>query len=747
MSSSGSGDGCCESLLKNEINNNEQKLNVRTRSMGCNGSSPGPSKSSNVLVVKPQSAPSGVSFKRLPRITTTPPIQNQRKWTFPCYPRRVVKGTSIQTEIEIPEYQNGTQWYADGREPMLPNPDLIDKSLNISPDCQSAKLENSSKGEHHVSVFSDKRSEAWSSIRNPNLPMVSLGEKNRKQKYSESERKSLKTLKCAQGSTSVLYTETSLTVSEMTSNGTEPESEHSKFRYDSRSNDRHRRSPSSPKKRKPKTKNKKQTTCNLIPLCEKNAKQNLDDNISKRISCLSEEGLGLTDTAHQTKSNAEKPLNDMNDSVFSHCKRDKLADERKSSSVSRESGFVVEDSEGASVDDKLTTASNQNTSDQNMITCVSNPLTNYPDIDENNSLSWSCVESTEDSDTDVSVLDTTSSCSCVSCCSCCSSYEEGENSGGDCLQCLQENSTRALTPDVLVLSHQIKTTEVCLEASHSTNNTDKNESTRILDTSTQEEMAPIEEIRNNSGGFLVPHFNLQSDIMHSAKDIKERSTNVFPDVSALYDQLTQEEFLSTLSIHEAAKTGDLYAVKLLLKTDRKRMDIPTESEINQFDCHSFYLLIRTVDERAWTPIHLAAAHGHCDIVKYLAENGAHLAALDPSGYTAIHIAAMNGHVGCIEVLLVMGCEVDNVTSEGFTPLHLAVLNANIECCQVLLSWGANINRKDGLGRTVHDMAEEYSLDEVAELLSNYEKKLEIYQNILHEVSDKKDPQSPVNAPT
>ncbi|GFR27959.1 methylosome subunit pICln [Trichonephila clavata] len=83
--------------------------------------------------------------------------------------------------------------------------------------------------------------------------------------------------------------------------------------------------------------------------------------------------------------------------------------------------------------------------------------------------------------------------------------------------------------------------------------------------------------------------------------------------------------------------------------------------------------VKTVDERGWTPIHLAAAHGHSEIVKYLAVEGAHLAALDPSSYTALHLAAMNGHKNCLDVLLPMGIDIDSVTAEGFTPLHLAVM--------------------------------------------------------------------------
>lgn len=36
--------------------------------------------------------------------------------------------------------------------------------------------------------------------------------------------------------------------------------------------------------------------------------------------------------------------------------------------------------------------------------------------------------------------------------------------------------------------------------------------------------------------------------------------------------------------------------------------------------------------------------------QYLAIEGAHLAALDPSSYTAIHLASMNGHNSCLEVI-------------------------------------------------------------------------------------------------
>ncbi|KAL1476782.1 hypothetical protein MTO96_036244, partial [Rhipicephalus appendiculatus] len=164
-------------------------------------------------------------------------------------------------------------------------------------------------------------------------------------------------------------------------------------------------------------------------------------------------------------------------------------------------------------------------------------------------------------------------------------------------------------------------------------------------------MQPAEPSLPPTPQFLRPTIEIdRSDILHTAKpEIDEGDFGVGPS----YTKMTEAEFVARLSIHEAARTGDLHVIKLLLKSDPKRME--------------------TVDERGWTPIHLAAANGHAEIVRYLAVEGADVAALDPTSYTAMHLAAMNGHNACLEVLLKMGADVDNITADGFTPLHLAAL--------------------------------------------------------------------------
>ncbi|KAG8181680.1 hypothetical protein JTE90_019219 [Oedothorax gibbosus] len=211
--------------------------------------------------------------------------------------------------------------------------------------------------------------------------------------------------------------------------------------------------------------------------------------------------------------------------------------------------------------------------------------------------------------------------------------------------------------------------------------------------------------------FLKPEFVFEPEIIHKANPlVDEAEVEVLPSAVGAFRRLSEDEFISSLNIHEAARKGDLHVVKLLTKKDPKQME--------------------TVDERGWTPIHLAAAYGHSEVVKYLATEGAHLAALDPSSYTALHLAAMNGHTNCLEVLLPMGVDIDSPTAEGFTPLHLAVMNCHLECIRTLLRWGSSMDKRDSLGRGIYEMVEEYKLEDVATLLRRYHKKMHNVKHML-----------------
>ncbi|CAH1273137.1 ANK2 [Branchiostoma lanceolatum] len=157
------------------------------------------------------------------------------------------------------------------------------------------------------------------------------------------------------------------------------------------------------------------------------------------------------------------------------------------------------------------------------------------------------------------------------------------------------------------------------------------------------------------------------------------------------------------TIHQAAKIGDLDRLK----------ELATYSEE----------LMSQMDERGWTPLHVACANGRLEVVKHLSVKTANLYKETPTGYTPMHIAAMNGHVNCMMVLHAMGCPINSRSADSQTPLHLAAMNGHPECCKWLLANRASLDAKDAMERSALELAEEYKHDAVAELLRTCRKEL------------------------
>eukprot|EP00438_Fugacium_kawagutii_P028156 Skav224039 [mRNA] locus=scaffold2030:35303:41589:- [translate_table: standard] len=109
------------------------------------------------------------------------------------------------------------------------------------------------------------------------------------------------------------------------------------------------------------------------------------------------------------------------------------------------------------------------------------------------------------------------------------------------------------------------------------------------------------------------------------------------------------------AILEAAKQGDIAAVRHMLRTDRAAA--------------------RRADEDGRTPLHQAAEHGSAAAVAKLLELRA-----------AVHA----------------------VTNEGRTPLHYAAYNGKLEAARLLLGAKADARAKGNDGETALDLAREYA---------------------------------------
>ncbi|XP_062439358.1 ankyrin repeat domain-containing protein 26 [Rhea pennata] len=163
-------------------------------------------------------------------------------------------------------------------------------------------------------------------------------------------------------------------------------------------------------------------------------------------------------------------------------------------------------------------------------------------------------------------------------------------------------------------------------------------------------------------------------------------------------------------LHRAAASGDLAQVRQALKK------------------HS----IDGRDKAKRTPLHLACANGHTEVVSYLVENkcklnlcdsddrsplmkavqcqqeqcvaillahGANPNLADANGNTALHLAAIAPSTSLAGQLLEHNAHIDGRNEEGCTPLALAVTEHHEEMVEFLLRKGADVHARDQSERT------------------------------------------------
>lgn len=108
---------------------------------------------------------------------------------------------------------------------------------------------------------------------------------------------------------------------------------------------------------------------------------------------------------------------------------------------------------------------------------------------------------------------------------------------------------------------------------------------------------------------------------------------------------------------QSARRGDLDTVLSLLQakspgksSSRSNLDVNCKgkSKANQ----------------GWTPLHLAAYFGHCNVVKALLENGADVNARNGMGDTPLHRAAFTGRADVVTLLIQYDADVTIINGEG-----------------------------------------------------------------------------------
>ncbi len=172
-------------------------------------------------------------------------------------------------------------------------------------------------------------------------------------------------------------------------------------------------------------------------------------------------------------------------------------------------------------------------------------------------------------------------------------------------------------------------------------------------------------------------------------------------------------------IIEAAKRGDLQAVKAILAEDPAKVKAVDESDFTPLHYAAvgahwdvFLLLlhsgadINAKSELNSTPTHFACNHDRTDMVKLLIDRGADLRVQNIFGMTPLHTAVWRNCPRVAELLLESGIDTSPASKEGWTALHYAYLSGHKECIDVLLKHGVPADVKDNNGKTPAELYRE-----------------------------------------
>ncbi|XP_065486325.1 ankyrin repeat domain-containing protein 26-like [Caloenas nicobarica] len=101
-----------------------------------------------------------------------------------------------------------------------------------------------------------------------------------------------------------------------------------------------------------------------------------------------------------------------------------------------------------------------------------------------------------------------------------------------------------------------------------------------------------------------------------------------------------------------------------------------------------------------TPLMLAVQHKHKDCVTALLEHGANPDHRGAGGNTALHVAAVMPSRSMVELLLEHNAHIDAQNELGYTPLAVAILEHREEMVEFLLQKGADVHARDKCERTI-----------------------------------------------
>ncbi|ETE62186.1 Ankyrin repeat domain-containing protein 27, partial [Ophiophagus hannah] len=208
-------------------------------------------------------------------------------------------------------------------------------------------------------------------------------------------------------------------------------------------------------------------------------------------------------------------------------------------------------------------------------------------------------------------------------------------------------------------------------------------------------------------------------------------------VTTVTPEETKSNYKEVDKLLRAVADGDLEMVRYLLEWGDDDLEDPKEaSNMGTPElCHplcqcsrcsplqkKFFRLpsnglgVNVTNQTGLMSLHIAALHGHVDLVALLLKHGANIEAKDVNQAGPLHFACQNGHFQVVKYLIECSAKQNKRDIYGNTPLMYACVNGYQEIAAILLQHGASVNLPNNQGNTPLHKAVIGNYDAVVQLL-------------------------------
>uniref|UniRef100_A0A8C2BHZ9 Ankyrin repeat domain 27 (VPS9 domain) n=1 Tax=Cyprinus carpio TaxID=7962 RepID=A0A8C2BHZ9_CYPCA len=224
----------------------------------------------------------------------------------------------------------------------------------------------------------------------------------------------------------------------------------------------------------------------------------------------------------------------------------------------------------------------------------------------------------------------------------------------------------------------------------------------------------IMEVLLENGASTLIHNKAKETPLHCALNSKVRVTKLLSFLLLLFTMFGEQ----VEKLLRAVADGDVQMVRYLLdwldeEPEEEEDSVPVKTEL----CHPLCQCpsCEPAQKKAahlqpdgvgvnssadgFTPLHVAALHGHTALVSLFTRHGANINARNNQSATPLHLACQNSQIQVVSALLECNAKLNKKDQYGNTPLILACLKGNLEIATILLESGALVNLANNQGNT------------------------------------------------